>query len=355
LIASPDNPTPPVPATVVAAFALDPATLEPAPSGLINRTWFARRDARAEPCVVQRVNAVFPPETQHDIEAVTRHLERKGLVTPRLIRTRGGALWIEADGATWRALTFVDGLTFHAVERGSLVYEAGRALGAFHVALGDLEYTFVGARAHVHDTDRHLEALGATLRESGGHRHYAGIAHLAAEVLECAEGIETQAPLPARIVHGDPKISNVVFDRGGERALCLIDLDTVARMPVMFELGDALRSWCNPAPEDSPAPHFSLALAAAALEGYAAGSEGLLEEAEWRAIAGAPYRIAVELAARFCRDALTESYFAWDATRYASASEHHQARTRSQLDLARDLERQSGALAALVEHAFGRG
>ena len=42
-----------------------------------------------------------------------------------------------------------------------------------------------------------------------------------------------------------------MFAHDADRALCLIDLDTLAHMPVALELGDALRSWCNPATEDA--------------------------------------------------------------------------------------------------------
>ena len=54
-------------------------------------------------------------------------------------------------------------------------------------------------------------------------------------------------------MHGDPKISNLMFARDSDRGLCLIDLDTLGPMPIALELGDALRSWCNPAAEDARA------------------------------------------------------------------------------------------------------
>jgi hypothetical protein len=95
-----------------------------------------------------------------------------------------------------------------------------------------------------------------------------------------------------------------------------------------------------------------LPLFKAALAGYATRIDGLLQPAEWQAIPAAIFRIAVELAARFCADALRERYFGWDARRYASASEHNQARTRGQLSLARTIRAQRAAIEDIVAGAF---
>ena len=125
-----------------------------------------------------------------------------------------------------------------------------------------------------------------------------------------------------------------MFARDGDRALCLIDLDTLARMPIALELGDALRSWCNPRTEDATDAHFQRPLFEAAVEGYAAEARGFLTPVEWQSIPAGTLTVCVELAARFCTDALRERYFRWDASRYPSASAHNQARTRGQLQVA---------------------
>jgi Ser/Thr protein kinase RdoA (MazF antagonist) len=250
-------------------------------------------------------------------------------------------------------MTAVDGTSYEALCDAEQAREAGRILAVFHRALVDLEHTFRRARLGVHDTARHLATLRAALEEHRAHRAFAKVSALGAEVLELAAEIDMTPDAADRVVHGDPKISNVMFAHDGRRALCLIDLDTVARMPLAFELGDAFRSWCNPKTEDASHATFELALFDAAIEGYAAGSEGLLAPAEWDAIPRAIFRITVELAARFCTDALREWYFAWDSGRFASASEHNQARTRSQLALARAVRAERPAIEELVTHAAG--
>jgi hypothetical protein len=61
----------------------------------------------------------------------------------------------------------------------------------------------------------------------------------------------------------------------------------------------------------------------------------------------------VELAARFCADALNESYFGWNPKSFPSRSEHNQARAESQLAAARSLAEQRTAAEAAVCNAFG--
>ena len=126
--------------------------------------------------------------------------------------------------------------------------------------------------------------------------------------------------------------------------MCLIDLDTLARMPVALELGDALRSWCNPATEDAADARFVRPFFAAAVDGYAAAAPGFLAHDEWGAIPRGTLTITVELAARFCADALRERYFRWDprATR-ARARTTRPARAAS-----------SSSPTALAPHAGAR-
>ena len=339
-------------AAVLDAFELASAPLERATSGLINPTWYVRARDGAE-LVLQRLNPVFPAEVNVDIAAVTRHLEAKGLLTPTLVQSRFGKLWFEHEGAVWRVLTRIAGVTRDSLESPAQAREAGRVLAEFHRAVADLRHEFGTRRLGVHDTARHLRALRDTLHEFRAHRDFESVRPLAERVLAAAAELPALPATRDRIVHGDPKISNVMFDARGHNALCLIDLDTLARMPVALELGDALRSWCNPATEDAGDARFVRPYYAAAVEGYADAAHGLLAREEWSAIADATLTIAVELAARFCADALRERYFGWDERHYPSASAHNQARTRAQLEIADALRAELPTLRELTARAFG--
>ena len=339
------------PARVLEAFDLEPRSLVRATSGLMNPTWYA--DSRTGAALVlQRVNPIFPAEVNVDIAAVTDHLANKGLLTPRLVPTRDGRLWLEHHGV-WRVLTRIDGVCHDALDRPAQARAAGRIVAEFHRAVSDLDHRFRNRRLGVHDTARHLRILREALAEHRSHRHFDVIEPLAQRVLDAATTLPPLAATADRIVHGDPKISNLLFARGADRALCLIDLDTLARMPVALELGDALRSWCNPATDDAASAKFVRPFFDAAIEGHAEAAPGFLTRAEWSAIPRGALTITVELAARFCADALRESYFGWNRARYESSSAHNQARVHGQLKLAEGIRAELPELEAKTAEAFG--
>src|SRR5262245_56105228 len=112
---------------VLDAFELASGSPRRALSGLINPTWYVQSRG-GTPLVLQRVSSIFPPTVNEDIAAVTEHLAAKGVLTPRLVPTRGGALWLEHGGEVWRVLTFVDGVSRDAVESPAQARAAGRVL-----------------------------------------------------------------------------------------------------------------------------------------------------------------------------------------------------------------------------------
>jgi Ser/Thr protein kinase RdoA (MazF antagonist) len=332
---------------IPAAWDLDPASVRPLGTGLINRTFLART-AAGEPRVLQQLNPVFPAEVNEDIEAVTAHLAAHGLLTPRLLRTRDGHLSVPGPGGGWRAMTYIPGRVLDAVETPAEAGSAGRLLARFHRALDDLDYTFRHRRPPVHEPARHLAALAATLEAHPGHRLYAQASELAMQIFAAAKALPALPATPPRVVHGDPKISNLVFAADGPEALCMLDLDTLGEMPLPFELGDAMRSWCSVSSEDEPEGRFCAERFAAAVAGYGAEAAGWWTEAEHSAVLPATAAIQVELAARFCADSLNESYFGWNADRFPTRGDHNLARARGQLALHRDLRAQWDTLFATV-------
>jgi Ser/Thr protein kinase RdoA (MazF antagonist) len=333
---------------------LEDARVTPISIGLINRT--LRVDDASGPRILQRLHPIFAPEVNLDIEAITAHLAARGLTTPRLLRTLDGAPFVRDDaGATWRALSFVPGDTVARVEEPWIAAAAGRLVGAFHRAVADLEHAFAFTRHGAHDTPAHLATLCRALVEHAEHPRFAAVSVVAREILAHADAL---APLPAppaipmRIIHGDLKITNVLLDRDARAATALVDLDTMAASTLPIELGDALRSWCNPGGEDDREARFDAAIFEAAVRAYAEATGPLLTAAERDALVLGVETIATELSARFCADALNERYFGWDAARFATRGEHNELRARSQLAVARSVRAQRDALETIVARAF---
>lgn len=328
----------------LAAFGFDHAELLPLTGGLINDSWrvLAADGRRA---VLQRLHPVFAPEVNLNLERVTAVLAARGLTTPRLLRTVDGAAWVTIAGRHWRALSFIDGTSTASIDSPARAAEAGHLLARFHTALAGYTEALPYLRPPVHEPLRHFARLATVLGQHQAHRLGREVKSLAG-ALDAAWRTLPALPLaPLRLVHGDPKISNLLFDEDG-RGCCLVDLDTLAHAPLAFELGDAFRSWCNPGPEDAPDASFSAPLFEAALAGYAREGRGFMTPAERAAVVPATAAIYLELAARFATDALEEHYFSWAAGRYPARGEHNLARARNQLAAAHDLLAQRKTLAS---------
>ena len=301
----------------------------PLTGGLINATWAVGSPPVG---VVQRLSPIFGPEVHHDIAAVVAHLDARGVCTPRLIPTGSGLSYhLDSEGACWRALTWIPGVSHQRLTDPAQAAAAARFVARWHRSLENLQHEFVHVRVGVHDTSAHMTRLAGTLVTGFDHRLFPDVERVGAEILGAWANWEGPQDLPLRIAHGDLKVSNVRFDAAGQ-AVALVDLDTLGRMPIDAELGDAWRSWCNRATEDSLEAQLDLEIFEAAATAYL--EENPLPPEERQALPGGIERISLELAARFAVDAIEESYFGWSAQIAPTRGEHNLLRARGQLSLA---------------------
>jgi Ser/Thr protein kinase RdoA (MazF antagonist) len=351
------------PAEVLAAWGVEGGTSERVEGGLINTTFLVRGPDGAPRLVLQRLHPIFAAEVNVDIEAVTGHLAAAGMVTPRLVRTLAGDRWHVVGGATWRALTYIDGVTVHVMPDATHAEAAGELVGRFHRALADLDHAFVFQRVGAHDTAAHLRRLAQSVLAGGADGETEEDAALLAEgvalgreILDAGARLPPLGDLPRRPMHGDLKVSNIMFARRGRgepaAATCVIDLDTFGPQTIAYEMGDALRSWCNPDGEDTADTRFDLDLFAGAVRGYASGLAGLLAPAEITSLASGLETVCVELAARFCADVFDNRYFLWNPDRFSSRRHHNLVRARGQLTLGRAVAAARATAQLRVAEAF---
>jgi len=335
-----------IPDDVAAAWGWRAEQIAPLQGGLINATYVVRDGGEAI-AVLQRLHRIFGADVNLDLEAVTAHLAARGMTTPRLIRTLDGRPCIDYsappfggaaspgkarlvdDGGVWRATTFVAGDSVATVPDPSWADAGGELVGRFHRAVADLHYDYRFTRAGVHDTAAHL----ARLQGHAGSGGEAEATELAREILAAAVALPELVAQPLRHVHGDLKISNLLFARDPLRGVALVDLDTLANGTLAFELGDAMRSWCNPHGEDVGHVALDLPIFSAAIAGFRRIADPIVTEAERAAVAVGLETVCIELAARFCTDVFEDRYFGWDPARFPSRRAHNLVRARGQLVL----------------------
>jgi Ser/Thr protein kinase RdoA (MazF antagonist) len=341
--------------------------------GLIHDTYLVCAEdsnGKRHYAILQRLNRrVFPdpPVLMHNLRVLHAHLASRlrpapdELRFPAILRTRadGDDLYFDTEGGCWRAQTYLAGTQSLARLTDPVqAAELGYALGRFHALTHDLEPARLRVtRPHFHDTPYYLARLeevraripSISLPTAEARAWLdASLAFVAEHKAEAdmLEAARRAGALRLRAVHGDPKLDNVLFDEASGRAVSLIDLDTVQPGLLHHDLGDCLRSCCNPAgesPRDPEEARFDFVLCRAWLERYFAEMRGLLTAADYRYLPMAPRLIAFELGVRFLTDYL-------EGNRYFKVEwpEHNLLRAATQFHLAADIARQEAALRGLV-------
>lgn len=268
--------------------------------------------------------------------ALTECLKKNGIPAQTVLRAKNGRFLVRDGKSAWRLIRALPGRIFTSTNSFPLIREAGKCLGRTHAALknfhGELSPTLP-----MFQYDKVLKKI----------RRFAPrlLKNKNPVVREAAQFLLEHFPknflppsLPERMIHTDPKISNFVFTNHN-RAIAMIDWDTAQKLSPLYDLGDALRSFCG-MEEDDPRNHFSTRKFNAFLAGYFTGSGKYLSARERKLIPQATALVILGLAARFLNDYEEDFYFGWNQKKYRSRKEHNLARALGQIALYKSFEKQ---------------
>ena len=322
----------PVAQRVCEAYPLTSITaLTPLGNGRHNTTF--RVEAAEGSFVLQKMNASLGLGVMEDMRSVSDHLARHEILTPRVIATDSGALIQEDQGEKWRLTTYINGTTIESNPTEAQIKSAAQFAGRFHSALMEYDKPFLHKIPEVLNPQRAFNELQATMHTYKDSDKNTACNELRNIILSKTHhfGLVFDT-LPLRVVHGDLKLNNFRFDASGENAIALIDLDTLGRYLLPFELGDMLRSWCTVREETT----WSLNTETwkQALREYRAHAKWITQ-AEWDAVPDGFLIITLALAARYLTDAYEERYFTLDPV-YANLFEQNLTRARLYMTLLDD-------------------
>lgn len=335
-------------------------------SGHIHDTFLiTTREKEKDDYILQRLNSkVFKriPELQENIERVTDHIRQKLKKIPgsdlrreciRMIPARNGKSWIvDNDGNFWRLLVFIpDHRSYDIVDSPEKAFEGGRAVGRFQAMLADMP----GPPLHetipdFHNVEKRLEWFEDSVafdrvKRAASVKTEIEFFRSRAEKMTVIRRMGREGRIPLRITHNDTKFNNILLDEN-DRALCIIDLDTVMPGYVHYDFGDAIRTAANTAAEDEAdlsKVRMNIDLYRSYAEGYLSETRDTLNRTEKEFLAFAPLLITFEQAVRFLTD-----YIDGD-TYYRIHHEHHNLRrTRAQIRLVESMEEQYGEMQEII-------
>jgi Ser/Thr protein kinase RdoA (MazF antagonist) len=328
--------------------------------GNINDSWLIRTES-GQGWVLQRLRRqVFaaPERIMANLELslpALASLADKGHRFPVLGQTPDGRTFaLDQNGDCWRLLSYLeDTVTLSVVEHGVQATALGTLLGRFHDRLQSLaQHALHDPLPGFHHTSGYLDQLDTILSRplSLSGQELALLTLVDEERFRVVEFELACAHLPLVAVHGDPKVANFLFTTTQDHALSLIDLDTIRPGLLLHDLGDALRSCCNPSGEDPMDPaqiQFAPDLFAAFVRGYLSSAAHLLGPLERTLVLQATWVLSFELGVRFLTDHLAgDRYF------HTHRPGQNLDRARCQFVLARSILEQLPLLSSLLQHAL---
>jgi Ser/Thr protein kinase RdoA (MazF antagonist) len=339
---------------------------EPYGSGHIHDTFRIETLERdRDDYILQRLNnKIFKniPGLQHNIERVTIHLRNKlssikGSDIKRecltLIPSKEGNTWIvDKDGNFWRMYIFISNHhSYNYVDSPDKAFEGGKAIGRFQAMLSDMPgYPLSETIPWFHNIEKRLDMLTATIRENPAGR-VESVEKEIEQILRRAEEMKIilrlgkEGKIPMRITHNDTKFNNILLDEN-DKALCVIDLDTVMSGYVHYDFGDAIRTAANTASEDEndlSKVKMDIGLFKAYSEGYLSETVETLNDVEKEYLAFAPRLITYTIAVRFLTDYI-------DGDNYFKIHHplHNLQRSRAQLRLVMSMEEQYEEMRGII-------
>ena len=338
-------------------------------NGNVNDTFLVTLDSKKEKhFILQRINThIFrqPQLVMLNVRTFSEHVrnrlkrapiapDRRWEVVRVILAKDGQDHWLDAEGSFWRAMSFIDGAqSFETIKDIEHAKEVGFALGMFHNLLSDLPSDkLVDTLEGFHITPLYLYHYDKVLSQNRPRKFPEvdyGLQFIRkrrdwANVLEDAKG---QGRLSVRPIHGDPKVNNVMMDSATGQAVSIVDLDTVKPGLVHYDIGDCLRSGCNPLGEETEEwerVYFDLELCRAILQGYLPSAKDFLTENDYKYLYDAIRLIAFELGLRFFTDYLEGNVY-FKANRQA----HNLARALVQFQLTESIESQETSIRAIIQ------
>ncbi|MDD2759834.1 MAG: aminoglycoside phosphotransferase family protein [Methylomonas sp.] len=324
--------------------------IKPLGHGLINDTYLI--EAPTDTFVLQRINThVFPRphEVMDNLAVLGRHIRQKssdsaGLRIPNILPTRQGeAFYRDEQQDIWRALERIHPAeSRESINHPDEAVQTGFALAQFHGLCADLPPTllhdtlpgFHVTPAHLEQYDR-LMAQGIAVEIDGEFRKCQAFIESRRQQAHVLENARNCGELTERVIHGDPKLNNFLFQPGSYRIVSLIDLDTVKPGLVHYDIGDCIRSCCH----DKETGGFDLDRCSNILESYLSEAGKFFVSSDYDYLYDAIRLIPFELGLRFFTDYLS-------GNRYFKTSEPRQNLNRAlaQLALCADIERQQAYL-----------
>lgn len=325
-------------------------------SGHINDTYLIRTDGTFD-VVLQRINhMVFKdvPGLVKNKVLISDHVRSKLEHLPaqekerrclRFIPAKGGDYYFQdTEGGYWNMMVFIDkSRTHETVHKEEVAFEGGKLFGEFLNLTADFDAVkLIDVIPKFHDMSFRFEQFEEARSTASDERLAIAAPYLdkieeLREEMHILQGLKESGEIPLRVTHNDTKISNALFDEN-DKALCVIDTDTVMPGIIHYDFGDAIRTICNSAAEDEKdlsKVSFNADFYLAYYRGFIEQTRDSISELEKRYLPLGAKTMIFIMGIRFLTDYLNNDIYY--KTKY---KEHNLDRAKNQFKLIESMEAQ---------------
>lgn len=327
-------------------------------NGHINSTYKVRFNDEPNEYILQKINTnifVNPSDLIDNHLKLQEHLKNNisDIEIPKLLRTENRAyLFMDEEGGFWRLMNFIkDSYSIEVLESYNQAFEAGKAYGWFLNSCSNLDSSnFKEAIPDFHKLTFRLKQLNEAIEEDKAKR-YSEVNEIIKfykereEALLQIDSLINGNQIPIRVVHNDTKINNLLFK--DDKAIAVIDLDTVGPGTVLYDFGDAIRTIANTSAEDErdlTKVHFNLDAFDAFANGYLGQTNLILEKKELEILHKSPILMTYIMGIRFLTD-----YLNGDVYYKVKYDDHNLVRSIVQKYLIEQMEHQQVKMIELIK------
>ena len=338
-------------------------------SGHINKTYvlsFKITDFYYRRYIIQKINNnVFK-----DVEALMSNvskvidfshqkiLKEKGnpfLESLTLVRTIDNKCFYKTpEGEYYRAYYFIEeGNGYDMTEDPKNFYESGVVFGHFQKLMSTFKVDeLYEVIKDFHNTEVRLQNLEKAIEENIVGRKESAIKEItfylsrksyASKVVNMLSSGE----IPYRVTHNDTKLNNILINPITNKAVCILDYDTIMPGSVLYDFGDSIRFGASTAKEDEKdlnLVNFNIDLFKLYTKGFLKETKDILTEKEKENLAFSAILITYECGMRFLTDHLNgDTYFG------AKYPNHNLIRCRTQMKLVAEMEKVLDKMNAIVK------
>jgi Ser/Thr protein kinase RdoA (MazF antagonist) len=353
-------------AAIISNFQIKGSYLSGAPigSGHINDSYLIRNaQSNAPDYMLQWINNYVFKDVEglmNNFLIVTQHITRKHKdehtknALLELVAAKDGKYYYQDEaGNYWRVFNYIAGShVYDIVENKTIAYEGGKAFGRFLLEMADIP---VGSICETipdfHNAEKRLDNFYSSVKADPKDRvkditpELEFVRKRVDEILEIPS-MQQQGLIPVRITHNDTKFNNILFD-DSNKAICIVDLDTIMPGSALFDFGDAIRSGANTAAEDEKdlsLVSMNIDIFEAYAKGYLESTFNILTETEIELLAFSARFITFVIGLRFLTD-----YIDGDTYYRTHYPEHNLVRARVQFKLVESMEQQFGRMRGIIQ------